>query len=272
VNEAALLAGRKNRKKVGMQDFEEARDKILLGAEREEKIDEDERKLIAFHEAGHALTAVLLPYTDPLQKVTIIPRGRTLGATEQAPEKDRHNYSRSYLINRLQVMMAGRVAEKVIFNDITNGSAQDLKEATRLTRRMVCNWGMSDRIGPVTFTRGEEYSFLGRELAQERDFSEDTARIIDEEINRMITEAERATQSLIEDHRNELEAIANALLIHETLEKEDILRIMSGGSPRQKKREEIPAAEPGAVPEPELALQHDEMGEDDMRPPQRGGS
>lgn len=228
VNEAALLAGRKNRKKVRAEDFDQARDKILLGAEREEMIDEREKELITYHESGHALVAKLLPNTDPLQKVTIIPRGRALGATEQVPETDRHNFGRQYLINRISVTLGGRAAEKIVFDELTNGAANDLKQVTRLARRMVCQWGMSNRLGPVTFSRGEDHPFLGRELAQPKDFSEHTAKIIDEEVQKIIQEAEDKAIDLLTTNRDKLNALASALLEHETLENEDIDRILRG--------------------------------------------
>ncbi|MEJ2633854.1 MAG: ATP-dependent zinc metalloprotease FtsH [Calditrichia bacterium] len=222
VNEAALLAGRKNKKRVDMEDFEEARDKILLGAEREEKIGDEEKKVIAYHEGGHALVARLLPDTDPLQKVTIIPRGRALGVTEQVPEIDRHNFRRRYLLNRICVMLGGRASEKIVFNELTNGAASDLKQVTGLARRMVCQWGMSDKLGPVYFRQGEEHPFLGRELAEQKDFSEHTSQIIDEEIQRIINEMEEKAVDLLKSNRDKLDALANALLEHETLDREGV--------------------------------------------------
>ncbi len=225
VNEAALLAGRKKKNQVDMDDFEEARDKILLGAEREEKISDEEKRVVAFHEAGHALLAKLLP-TDPLAKVTIIPRGRALGATEQMPESDRHNLKRQYLLNRIAVALGGRAAEMIVFNEITNGAASDLKAVTKLARKMVCQWGMSDRLGPVMFRLGEDHVFLGREMAQERDFSESTARVIDEEIQRIVTEGQQKAIDILTDNRKSLNALAEALLEHETLDNEDVDRVL----------------------------------------------
>jgi cell division protease FtsH len=179
VNEAALLAARKNKQKVEAEDFEQARDKIIIGLEREDVIKDEDKKMIACHEAGHALLAKLLPGADPLQKVTIIPRGQSLGATEQIPEEERHNIKRSYLLNRLAIMLGGRAAEKIMFEDVSTGAADDLKKATELARRMVCQWGMSEKLGPVTFRLGETHPFLGRELTESRDFSEHTARLIE---------------------------------------------------------------------------------------------
>lgn len=226
VNEAALLAGRKNKNKVDIHDFEEAQDKILLGAEREDKLERKEQEVVAYHEAGHALIAKLLPETDPIQKVTIIARGRALGATEQIPDMDRHNFSRRYLLARIAVALGGRVSEKLIYNELTNGAAEDLKQITSLARKMVCQWGMSDKLGPTTFNQGEEHPFLGRELAQNRDFSEETARIIDEEVHLLILEQEKRAMDLLTFNRDKLDTLATALLQYETLENSDIDRIL----------------------------------------------
>lgn len=236
VNEAALLAGRKNKNIVDVEDFDQARDKILLGEEREEMLDEEEKRLIAYHEAGHALVAKLLPDTDPLQKVTIIPRGRALGATEQIPETDRHNFRRGYLLDRVAVMLGGRGAEKIVFKDISNGAADDLKKVTQLVRRMICQWGMSEKLGPVTYRHGEEHPFLGRELAQEKDFSEHTARIIDEEVQRIVEEMEGKAEDLLEGNRDKLDSLARALLENETLENEDVDRILEKESKKSPRK------------------------------------
>ncbi len=222
VNEAALLAGRQQKTQVDMEDFDKARDKILLGAEREEMINDDEKKVVAYHEAGHALVALLLPNTDPLQKVTIIPRGRSLGATEQIPEIERFNLKKDYLLDRIAVALGGRAAEKIVFDDITTGAAEDFRMVTRIARKMVCNWGMSERLGPIMFKQGEEHPFLGRELAQQKDFSEHTQQIIDEEIQKIIIEMEQKAESLIYDNRIKLDALAEALLENETLDKKQI--------------------------------------------------
>ena len=222
VNEAALLAGRKSKSKVGMEDFEEARDKILLGEERDEKVGENEKKLVAYHEAGHALIAKFLSNTDPLQKVTIIPRGRALGVTEQIPAEDRYNLKKEYLLNRISVMLGGRASEKLVFDDISNGAANDLKQVSILARKMVCQWGMSDKLGPVYFKKGEEHMFLGKEIAQAKDYSENTAKIIDEEVQKIVTDMEKRAIDTLKKHRIELDALAHALLENETMEKEEI--------------------------------------------------
>jgi cell division protease FtsH len=222
VNEAALLATRKEKSNVDAKDFDEARDKIIMGIEREDVIKDEEKKVIAYHEGGHALVARLLPGSDPLEKVTIIPRGRSLGATEQIPEEDRHNFSRSYLLNRIAIMLGGRAAEKVMFDDITSGAGDDLKKATQLARRMVCQWGMSDKVGPVTFRQGETHPFLGREIAEQKDFSEETARLIDEEVRGIIQGMEEKARKILESNRDKLDALARGLLEHETLSREEI--------------------------------------------------
>jgi cell division protease FtsH len=227
VNEAALLAARENKQKVAAEDFDRARDKILMGIEREDVISDDEKKMIAYHEAGHALMAELLPDTDPLQKVSIIPRGRALGATEQIPEEDRHNLKRRYLLNRIAIMLGGRAAEKIVFDDVSTGAGDDLKKVTQLARRMVCQWGMSEKLGPVTFRQGEPHPFLGRELSELKDFSEHTARLIDEEIQRMITDMEKEAEEILSDNREKLDTLAEQLLKHETLSKEEIDRLLS---------------------------------------------
>jgi cell division protease FtsH len=226
VNEAALLAGRRHKLQVEAIDFEQARDKIILGSERDEPLTEREKRLVAYHESGHALLALLLPGTDTLQKVTIIPRGRALGATEQLPSEERHNLSRAYLLNRIAVMFGGRAAEKLVFGDVTTGGGEDLKQATQLARRMVCQWGMSDKLGPVTFRQGEEHVFLGRELTEQKDFSEYTARVIDEEMQRIIHAMEQRAEQLLEQHQEKLDILADALLEHETLEVEEVERLL----------------------------------------------
>jgi len=217
VNEAALLAAREDKEEVDMDTFEQARDKIVLGAPREGVISPEEKETVAYHEAGHALVAWYMPGADPLDKVTIIPRGQALGATEQLPGVERHNFKQNYLLARLSVMLGGRVAEQLIFGEVTSGAESDLEQATKLARRMVCRWGMSKKLGPVAFQRGQEHVFLGRELAENRDFSEHTARLIDEEICALVAECELTTQKLLDAHLPQLRRLAQALLEHETL-------------------------------------------------------
>ena len=228
VNEAALLAARQEKEKVADEDFDQARDKILMGIIREDVINDEEKEVISYHESGHALLAELLPGADPLQKVSIIPRGQALGATEQIPEEDRHNLKRSYLLNRIAIMLGGRAAEKLIFEDISTGAGDDLKKATQLARRMVCQWGMSEKLGAVTFQQGEPHPFLGRELTQAKDFSEHTAQLIDEEIQKIVGDMEQKAEKTLTDNRHKLEALAEELLKHETLTRSEVDKILAG--------------------------------------------
>ena len=227
VNEAALLAARQDKKVVEMIDFENAKDKVLMGAERRSMIiSETEKKTIAYHEAGHALVADLLPGADPLHKVTIIPRGRALGLTQQLPSDDKYNYSRDYLVNRITILLGGRAAEEIVFQQQTTGAGDDLEKATDMARKMVCEWGMSDRMGPLTFGKGEEHIFLGREVARPKDFSEETAVLIDSEIKRIVMECANRARHMIETNLEKLHALARALLERESLDGEEIARIL----------------------------------------------
>jgi cell division protease FtsH len=225
VNEAALLSGRDNRETVGMGALLNARDKIVLGGKRELIIGDEEKNLVAHHEAGHALVASLLPTADPLDKVTIIPRGRSLGATEQIPEEEHYNLRQGYVRDRIGVMLGGRAAEQLVFGEVSSGAEDDLKQATRLARHMVTHWGMSEKLGPVAFRRGEEHIFLGREMTQQRDFSEHTAQIIDDEISALLKDIEHQVSALLMQNRAQLEALASALLEKETLEADEIQSI-----------------------------------------------
>jgi cell division protease FtsH len=227
VNEAALLAARQDKKVVEMIDFENAKDKVLMGVERRSLIiSETEKKTIAYHEAGHALVADLLPGADPLHKVTIIPRGRALGLTQQLPADDKYNYSRDYLVNRITILLGGRAAEEIVFQQQTTGAGDDLEKATDMARKMVCEWGMSDRMGPLTFGKGEEHIFLGREVARPKDFSEETAVLIDSEIKRIVVECATRARHMIESNLEKLHALARALLERESLDGEEIARIL----------------------------------------------
>jgi len=230
VNEAALQAARDNEERVDMEDFSLARDKIVLGAEREALASEDEKKLVAYHESGHALAAILLPHADPLDKVTIIPHGLALGATELLPEEELHNLRYSYLLDRIGVMLAGRAAEQVVFGEVSSGAENDLKQATRLARRMVSQWGMSKKLGPAAFPRGEEHIFLGREMTQQRDFSEQTAQLIDEEVRALMGEREQHVRDLLEQHRKQLETLAQALLERESLSANEVSALLGGNT------------------------------------------
>ncbi len=222
VNEATLLAARKNKKQVEMQEFHESRDKIIMGLKREDRLSDKEKNMIAYHEAGHALVALLLPGADPLSKVTIIPRGRALGATEQVPEEDRHNFSKQYLLNRISVMLGGRAAEEEVFNDVTSGAGDDLKNASQLARRMVCQWGMSEKIGLMVFKKGEPHPFLGRELTEEKDYSEATAQIIDAEVKEILHQCHEQVQKILQENREKLNLLANELIEKETLTSKEI--------------------------------------------------
>jgi cell division protease FtsH len=227
VNEAALNAARVNRKQVTMYDFELAKDKVLMGAERKSMLlTDEEKKVTAYHEAGHALVSVLRDHTDPIHKVTIIPRGMALGVTVYLPG-DRHNYTREYLETRLATAYGGRVAEEIFLSQMSTGAGSDIEHATDLARRMVCEYGMS-RLGPLTFGKKEEQIFLGREIAQHRDFSEETARQIDQEVRRLIDEAYQSAYSIVESHRDAMHRIANALLERETIDAEEVRMLIDG--------------------------------------------
>ncbi|HET9015221.1 MAG TPA: ATP-dependent zinc metalloprotease FtsH [Thermomicrobiaceae bacterium] len=226
VNEAALMAARKNKKVVERSDFDEALDKIVLGTERSMIMSEHERQVVAYHEAGHAICAHFSPGTDPLRKISIVPRGQSLGVTIQAPDEDRFNYSRAYLIARLAVMMGGRAAERLTFNEITTGAQNDLKEATLLARRMVGLWGMSDEVGPVFLGMGEQHVFLGREITQERDISEETLDRADAATQRLLREAMDSAETLLTTQRGKLDELAEVLLADETIGQEKITEVL----------------------------------------------
>jgi len=231
VNEAALWAARQNKKVVEGVDFETAKDKVLMGAERKSLIlSEEEKRITAFHEAGHALMAKLLPGADPVHKVTIIPRGRTLGMTMQLPTDDRHNFSKEFLYNTLAILLGGRVAEELVLNHITTGAGNDLERATDLARKMVCEWGMSEKLGPLTFGKKNEEIFLGREIATHRDFSEQVAIEIDYEVKRLVTENYERAKRMLTEHMGILKALAKALLEKEVLDAPEIDRIIQQGS------------------------------------------
>ncbi len=230
VNEAALMTARDKREKVTREDLERAKDKIIMGAERKLYLSDEERRITAFHEAGHALVARFSAEADPIHKVTIIPRGRALGATQQLPEDDRYHYRRTYLMSRLAVSMGGRVAEKLVFGDYSTGAQSDLKQATELAEKMVCQWGMSDKVGPVRFDRGEEHPFLGRKLASDKSFSERMAWIIDREIEKLVREAEESAEQILEKKRGVLDRLVESLLEEEVLEGEHLLEFFEDDS------------------------------------------
>ena len=226
VNEAALNAARYNQKVVRMLDFEFAKDKVLMGAERRSMIiSESEKRVTAIHEAGHALLTVKLPHADPIHKVTIIPRGMALGLTMQLPIDEKHNYSREYLEDQIAILLGGRIAEEITIGSITTGAGNDLERATDLARRMVCEWGMSGQMGPLTFGKKEEQIFLGREIAQHQDYSEDTALRIDQEVKRFVTDNYNRAQTILSEHKQHLLDMADALLARETLDADQVRRL-----------------------------------------------
>jgi cell division protease FtsH len=265
VNEAALNAARYNQKVVRMLDFEFAKDKVLMGAERRSMIiSESEKRVTAIHEAGHALLTVMLPHADPIHKVTIIPRGMALGLTQQLPIDEKHNYSREYLEDQIGILLGGRIAEEITIGSITTGAGNDLERATELSRRMVCEWGMSHAMGPLTFGKKEEQIFLGREIAQHQDYSEDTALRIDQEVKRFVTDNYARAQKVLLEHKQKLLELADALLARETLDAEQVRRIASGlpvddaattvvppREPRGAREKERPSIVPPLQPRPQ---------------------
>jgi len=246
VNEAALAAARQNRKAVLMYDFELAKDKVLMGVERKSLLlSDEEKKNTAYHEAGHALVAAKMPHSDPLHKVTIIPRGMALGVTMQLPTDDRHNYYKNYLETEIAILMGGRIAEELFLNCMSTGAGNDIERATDMARKMVCEWGMSD-LGPLTFGKKEEQIFLGREIAQHRDYSEDTAIKIDQEVRKLVNNGYNTAKQVLSDNRDTLEKIAKALIEREVLDAHEIKMLVDG-------RELPPLQSP---PKPDDGVQH----------------
>ena len=261
VNEAALNAARYNQKTVQMQDFEFAKDKVLMGSERRSMIiSEEEKRVTAIHEAGHALLAVLLPHADPIHKVTIIPRGMALGVTQQLPVDDKHNYSELHLNDQIAILLGGRIAEELTNDTVTTGAGNDLDRATELARRMVCEWGMSEAMGPLTFGRKEEQIFIGREIAQHQDYSENTALLIDKEIKRIVTHNYERARSMLKAHQGALDSMAEELLIREVLDAEQVRR-MAAGLPLDELP--VPAAAAAAAPSDDAVQE----AKDKERPP-----
>jgi cell division protease FtsH len=257
VNEAALWATRNGKSEVEMDDFEYARDKVLMGSKREEVLVGKEKTMTAYHEAGHALLAWVLPGIDRLHKVTIIPRGRALGVTQLVPEEDRMNIAESEIRSRLVFMLGGRAAEKLVFHEYTAGAESDLTHATKLARRMVTHWGMSERLGPVAYRTGEENPFLGKEIYEQREFSEHTAQVIDEEVSRILHEADAEAQRMLAEYRQQLDSLAHGLEEHEVLNESEVEQLL-GPSLRQRnladntnghahEESDTPVVEPPAV-------------------------
>ncbi len=227
VNEAALIAARRSKERVDMDDFEFAKDKVLMGVERRSMVlSEEEKRNTAFHEAGHALVAKLTPGTDPVHKVSIIPRGRALGVTQQLPIDDRYTYSKAYLLKVIKVLLGGRAAEEVALHHLTTGAGNDLERATELARKMITEWGMSDKLGPLTFGKRDEQIFLGREIAKHKDYSEKTAEEIDEEVKRIVIETYNEAKKLLEENYDLLVALSNALLEKETMDGSEIDKLI----------------------------------------------
>ena len=276
VNEAALMAARTGAEEIDLDLLEKAKDKIMMGAERRTMIiTEKEKKVTAYHEAGHALVAKLLPDTDPIHKVTIIPRGRALGLTMQLPIDEKYTHSKKYLESTICILFGGRVAEDIIFNEITTGAGNDIERATALARKMVCEWGMSEELGPLTYGKKEEQIFLGREIAQQRDFSEETARQIDDAVRQIINDGRNKVYELLRENRDILEKVAEELLEKETIVLRDIERVMAElhpdkyplpakkseeSSPQQTEKEQEQGED--AAPAPDSSAEPEEASQD----------
>ncbi|MEZ0313446.1 MAG: ATP-dependent zinc metalloprotease FtsH [Myxococcota bacterium] len=229
VNEAALIAARENKSKVAQMDFERAKDKVLMGSERKSMIlSEKEKRTTAFHEAGHTLVAKMVPNADPVHKVTIIPRGRALGVTQQLPVEDRYSLSKSYALDQLAILFGGRIAEELVFNEMTTGAGNDIERATDLARKMVCEWGMSEKLGPLTFGKKEESIFLGREIGQQQEYSEQTAVEIDQEVRAILMAQYARAKKVLSEHMEALHRISEALIVYETLEAHEINDLVDG--------------------------------------------
>ena len=263
VNEAALHAAKLNQDKVTMRDFEEAKDKVMMGKERRSLIlSDEEKKTTAYHEAGHTLVGKFLPGTDPVHKVTIIPRGRALGLTQYLPEDDRHTYSKTYLESALAVLFGGRAAEELVFSSLTTGAGNDIERATDMARRMVCEWGMSEEFGPMALGRKNDEVFLGRDMAHVKDYSEDTARRVDMEVKRILSEAYDTAMTILRDNIKLLHSLSSALIDRETLTGEEVDRIIRGETlpPQTPEKAQPPAQE--EVSEESFTLDEGGSGEE----------
>jgi cell division protease FtsH len=245
VNEAALLAARKGKRLVSMLEFEEAKDKVMMGSERRSMVmSDDEKKATAYHEAGHALVTLAMPNGDPLHKVTIIPRGRALGLTMSLPERDALSYSKKWCEARLAVMFGGRVAEQLIYGDdyLNTGASNDIQQATGLARRMVTEWGMSEKLGPLRYSQNEEEVFLGHSISRQQNMSENTARLIDEEVKRLVSWGYDKAREILSAQRDELERVTNALMEYETLSGQEVKALVAGSAiDRPEVRDEPPS-------------------------------
>ena len=240
LNEAAILAARRRKQKIEWQDVEDARDKVVLGLKRENiNLTQEEIRILAYHESGHSIVAMVLPYADPIFKVTIVPRGQSMGVTQQLPERDRYLYNREYAMDRLAVMLGGRVAERIYFGTSTSGAEADLKQATQLARKMILDWGMSERLGSVAYGDRRQQVFLGEQIAQGRDYSEQTAREIDEEVKAFLQEAASMARNVIENNREGIEHLVEALIKKEELAGEEVVRILKEVGIEKKKEGEF---------------------------------
>ena len=270
VNEAALFAARRNGRVVKMCDFENAKDKIMMGAERRAMVmSEDERRNTAYHESGHAVVARLMPKSDPVHKVTIVPRGRALGLTMQLPKEDRYAYDRQYLLTRIAILFGGRIAEEVFMNQMTTGASNDFERATQMARDMVMRYGMSDRLGPMVYSENEGEVFLGRSVTKTTNISEKTMQEVDAEVRRIIDEQYAIARRLIEENRDKMEVMAKALLDWETIDADQIDDIMEGRAPRPPKtsKEAVkPEAAQAAAPEGEAGAAEEPKAEDAEAP------
>ena len=256
VNEAALLAARNNETAVKMNDLEEAKDKVMMGTERRSMvISEKEKKITAYHESGHTLVAKLLPGTDPIHKVTIIPRGMALGLTQQLPIDEKHNYDKEYLLNEIAILLGGRTAEEITFNQMTTGASNDIERATDIARKMICEWGMSEKLGPITFGKKEEQIFLGREFAQHKDYSEATAVAIDQEVKDIISENHQRAKEILSENIDILNDLAERLIEKESLNGKEIDAIIISRKPDYR-----PSIETGAQDSDKDASGENESG------------
>ncbi len=271
VNEAALMAARFGQEQVTMIDFEEAKDKVLMGAERRSMVlSEAERQTTAYHEAGHAICNIYCTDADPLHKVTIIPRGRALGVTFSLPGEDRHNYSKQALLDRICIMMGGRVAEEMIFSNQTTGAASDIKQATNLVRKLVCDYGMTEQLGPLSYGEKDEQIFLGREIGRHRDYSDKTAEAIDGLMHQVVDEQMKRAAALLADHREQLDRLAQALIDHEMLDREEVMKAIQGDSLENVKKSR--SLSPRTPPDAAVAGNGNDSGSVPVSPEQAPGS
>ncbi len=263
INEAALLAARNNQSEITMDNFEAAKDKVMMGSERRSLvISDEEKKVTAYHEAGHVLVSWFLPDTDPIHKVTVIPRGRAMGLTHTLPEGDRYNQNKRQLEQRMAMLMGGRAAEEMIFDQITTGATGDIDMATEISRKMVCAWGMSEKVGPIKYGKKDELVFLGKEISQQKDFSERTAELIDSEINHLVQTAYQTARDLLEQRVDQLHALASSLLEREILDHDDIEAILGGSAAKQNKHRRSKASANSTEQDP----RSEPAGPDDTQP------